>query len=92
MIEYREPEHINAGSISSMIRDMAVGHYMAFQYSFDLRDYHWTSYDDHVKSVTKYFKKIRVLCDEEAERDIATSDHDGGAWYLEIQSGTIKGY
>lgn len=34
----------------------------------------------------------KILFDEEAEKDIQEEDYDGGAWYLEVQTGKVYSY
>ena len=78
-----------------IIRNFAVPHYFAYQYSFNLRHYGGDpnlTQEQHLAHIADYFKKIKVLFDVAAETDIANEDHDSGAWYLELLSGTVASY
>jgi hypothetical protein len=91
----RQLETIDEQNIEFMIRFLALPHYVAFQYSFNPKDYGGDkdkTSEDHLTSIGEYFSKLRVLFDEEAELDIASEVHDSGAWYLELQSGSIMSY
>jgi hypothetical protein len=68
-----------------------MAYYVGYQYSFFLQSYGNIG-EDHLERTAKYLKDIKVLFNEDAEQDISTADHDGGAWYLELQSGTVSGY
>lgn len=80
--------------LSTIIKFMAVSHYIGFQYSFDPSNYggRHHSQDQHFSHIIDYFESIRILVNESAEKDILTEDHDGGAWYLSLQDGKISGY
>ena len=94
MFEWHEDETLNEENVAFAIRALAMPHYVAFQYRFNPACYgrQDLTVEEHLADISKYFNDLRILFDEEAEHDIATGDHDGGAWYLEIQSGTITGY
>ncbi len=71
-----------------------MAYYVGYQYSFFPGSYGDGSktHDEHLAHTAKYLSGIKVLFNEDAEQDIATGDHDQGAWYLELQSGTVAGY
>jgi hypothetical protein len=80
--------------IELVIRQSVSAYYVGFQYHFEPGSYGDSSktHEEHIAKTAAYLKDIRVLFDDAAEADIATADHDGGAWYLELQSGTVSGY
>ena len=65
-----------------MIRDGIAFHYMAFQN---------LSRREAVEGVTEYLQSVSILFDEEACADTLI-DRDGGAWFLDVQTGQITGY
>jgi hypothetical protein len=87
---YRGENELTPEQIEVIIRRSAMSTYIAYQYSFYPEGY--GDGKNHLYNMEKYFEGIRVLFNEAAENDIATADHDGGAWYLELQSGTVAGY
>lgn len=83
----------HSGNISkeTIIKCIHVGiryHYLLFQYAD--RNYHTNEHLEYLMNT--YFKDIKVLFDEEAEKDIQESDHDCGAWYLELSTGNVFPY
>ncbi len=89
--------------VRHMITEMVMGHYVAFQYSYNPQDYRVRNksnmqeptsqeHEEELASTREYLNRIRILFDEEAEQDIANKDHDHGAWYLDLQSGVIGDY
>ena len=78
-------------NIKFIIQQMIMPHYIAFQYSFDERNYGGTP-EEHFAHLSKYLSKVKVLFDEEAEASIAEGWHDGDSWYLELLSGTVSSY
>ena len=84
-----EPEQIEM-----VIRQNIMAYYVGYQYRFDPTCYGDGSktHEQHLAHTADWLKDIKVLFNEAAEQDIATADHDGGAWYLELQSGTVSGY
>ncbi len=74
---------LDAKSIELGIREAIGAHYRLFQ----------ARNAEPIAQVDRYLKELlRVLFDEEAERDIETADHDHGAFYLECQTGQIHPY
>lgn len=72
-------------TIEKCIREGIKYHYLAFQYGD--KTYHTNK--DLEFLMNTYFKDIKVLFDEEAEKAIQEEDHDGGAWYLELTTGNV---
>ncbi|GBG14533.1 3-oxoacyl-(acyl-carrier-protein) synthase 3 [Novimethylophilus kurashikiensis] len=62
-------------------------HYLAFQHGRDFNQ----NIAARLASTLDYLQPT-ILFDEDAEADIDFSNHDGGAWYLEVQSGNIHYY
>ena len=79
---------LNEAKVEQIIRSGIMYYYLGYQHRFDLED----ASEDKLESISKYLNEIKVLFDEAAETEIATKDHDGGSWYLEVQSGTVSGY
>lgn len=75
-------------NVELIIRKSIIAYYVGYQHRFDM---HKDSEAD-LEHIGKYLSGIKVLFDDVAEEDIATVDHDGGAWYLELQSGIVSGY
>jgi hypothetical protein len=95
IIEYHKPFELTKENIDLIIRQSIIAYYIGYQYRFDLQNYHvkvQKTEEEHLNSIWVYLKDVKILFDEEAEADIASKDHDGGAWYLELQSGIISGY
>ena len=63
-------------------------HYIAYQVGAN----HPLPDADTLRNTIKSLEKVKILFDVEAENDIATKDHNHGAWYLELQSGNIQSY
>jgi hypothetical protein len=80
--------------VELVIRQSIMAYYVGFQYSFYPGNYGDGSRtnEEHLTRTAKYLTDVKVLFNAEAEEDIASKDHDGGAWYLELQSGTVAGY
>lgn len=85
-------EVLSRMDIEIIIRQSIMAYYVGYQYTFLPGDYMSETHEAHLAHIAKYLSRIRVLFDEEAERDIVTEDHDHGAWYLEIQSGRVEAY
>ena len=97
ILEYHEDRNgfsLTPEQIELVVRQSIMAYYVGYQYRFDPTCYGDGSrtHEGHLGETRKYLNDIRVLFNEEAEQDIATKDHDGGAWYLELQSGTVSGY
>jgi hypothetical protein len=90
IFEYRGEYELTPEQLEIIIRRSAMAYYVGYQYSF--YDGGYGDGKNHLYNTEKYFEGIKVLFNEAAENDIATADHDGGAWYLELQSGTVAGY
>lgn len=70
--------------IEKCIREGIRFHYLGFQH----RDTENTNNELEIIHTLKYLLKgVRILFDDEAEKFIENNDHDGGSWYLEIQTG-----
>jgi hypothetical protein len=93
VIEYHGSD-LTPEQIELIIRQSVMAYYVAYEYRFDPFCYGDGSRTEaeHLAITAKYLSEIKVLFDEAAENDILTADHDGGAWYLEVQSGVVKGY
>lgn len=88
VIEWHEA--LTEDHIRFLVRSGMMWHYLAFQHRFDLDE---TLNPPRYEHTEKYLlDHVRVLFDTEAEEHIATHDHDGGSWYLELQSGTVASY
>lgn len=85
-LDYRDDCQPNREQIELMIRKSILSYYVNYQYRFDL------STQEDLTVTERYLQYVKILFNEEAEADIQTKDHDGGAWYLELQSGVISGY
>jgi len=79
---------LTQSNVEIIIRNSTVAYYVGYQHRFDMHE----SSEAHLEHIKNYLSGIKVLFDEAAEKDIAIADHDGGAWYLEVQSGTVCGY
>jgi hypothetical protein len=90
IFEYRGEFELTPAQLEVVIRRSVMTYYVGYQYRFD--DGCYGDGKNHLYNIEKYFEGIKVLFNEAAENDIATADHDGGAWYLELQSGTVAGY
>lgn len=87
VLSYREEGELKPADVEQIIRHSIMAYYVGYQHRFDL------SYkDDRLTHTEHYLSGIKVLFDEEAENDISAGDHNGGAWYLELQSGTVCSY
>lgn len=75
-------------AVEKAIRCGVEFHYVAFQ----LGDRYTEEGCRKVEETVRYLSDIQVLFDEEAEADIQSSDHDGGAWYLEMATGKVYAY
>jgi hypothetical protein len=72
--------------VEDLIRSSIRFHYLAFQANL-------TKEAKELEQTVSYLQKnIRVLFNEEAQKDIETQDHDHGAWYLEVATGEIYDY
>jgi hypothetical protein len=63
-------------------------HYVAFQHGSHFGESGYGT----TKETVEYLKRVQILFNEDAEADICQYPHDGGAWYLEVQSGNISSY
>lgn len=94
IFEYHNGELLT-DEVDLIIRQSIMAYYVGYQYCFYPGSYgnpaHKT-HAEHLAQTAEYLSGIKILFDEEAEIDIADVDHDGGAWYLELQSGTVSGY
>lgn len=89
----REVIHFHDGKVDEdFIRKVIIEgirfHYIAFQEGMMYSFHHAIKIDRIINSL----EKVKILFDEEAEKDIATKDHNKGAWYFELQSGNIASY
>ncbi|MFA5071153.1 MAG: hypothetical protein WC511_02170 [Candidatus Pacearchaeota archaeon] len=85
VLQYRKDLSENA--VKEIVRVGIPFHYLAYQHSWD----NPSGYD--VGGSIHYLEnRIKVLFDGEAERHISEHDHDGGSWYIELQSGNISSY
>lgn len=64
-------------------------HYLAFQMA---GKHNSTGYGTVESSVKYLTERIKILFDEEAEKDIETRFNNSEAWYLEIQTGEVYSY
>ena len=91
IFEYRG-EELTPENVEVIIHRSVMAYYVGYQYSFYPGSYGDRTHEEHMSNTALYLADIKVLFNEAAEQDIATADHDGGAWYLELQSGTVAGY
>lgn len=81
-------DNISRATIEKCIRVGIRYHYLLFQYA-DRNDHT----DEHLEFLMNtYFKDIKILFDEEAEKEIQEQDHDGGACYLEVITGNVYSF
>lgn len=66
-----------------MIRDGIAWHYKAFQN---------LGRGEPSAGMLGYLGSVRILFDDAARDDIASRDHDGGAWYLCADTGKVYSY
>jgi hypothetical protein len=85
-IQDKKEEQIR--DITYAIKNGIRYHYITFQ----LLSYGGNVSENMLERTLKYLESIRILFDEDAEKDIVEKDHDGGAWYLEVQTGKVYGY
>ena len=93
-IEYHDG-NLLPEEIDMIVRQGIMAYYVGYQYRFTPGSYGYPAHkthEQHLAHTAAYLKDVKVLFDEEAEEDIATKDHDSGAWYLELQSGVVQGY
>jgi hypothetical protein len=79
VIEYRN--ELTPQQAAWMICEGTDWHYKAFQ----------NLGRDPARGVLGYLGSVRILFDEEACAD-TMHDHDGGAWFLDVESGQITSY
>jgi hypothetical protein len=93
VFEYHEPYNWSQDNVKLVICHSIMAYYVGYQYRFENVYTEGIDTEEHyLEHISKYLKDIHILFDEEAEQDIASKDHDGGAWYLELQSGTVSRY
>lgn len=80
---------MNRDSITKLIHEGIMFHYMAYQHRYDL---HSQVLEYNFDGVSKYLSCIKILFDDDAAEDIQNVDHDGGAWYLELDGGCVYSY
>jgi hypothetical protein len=90
VIKYRKGSEITPEFMEKVIRLSIMPFYVAFQHRPELLSI--LPHGEEMANTEKYLSKIKVLFDEEAEAHIANTDHDGGSWYLEVQSGVVSSY
>ncbi len=84
---YRKGESFpTADEMETIIRDLLVGHYAAFQRRQS------NTQEDAGREIEYLKSHVRIQFDEEAQKSISTLDHDNGSYYLDIQSGTIGSF
>jgi hypothetical protein len=71
--------------VEDLIRSSIPFHYLGFQVVEE-------QLGNVVQTVEYLQKSVKVLFNEEAEKDIETQDHNCGAWYLEVTTGEIYDY
>ena len=71
--------------VEDLIRSSIRFHYLGFQVVEE-------QFGKVVQTVEYLQKSVKVLFNEEAEKDIQTQNHDHGAWYLEVATGEIYDY
>lgn len=71
--------------VEDLIRSGIRFHYLGFQVSEE-------QLGNLAQTVEYLQKNVKVLFNEEAEKDIETQDHNCGAWYLEVTTGEIYDY
>lgn len=86
--EWNEMHKCTEEQLDLFIRNGIKYHYLTFQLGHRLG----SSGYGPLEKTDEYLQHIKVLFNEEAEAEIMTADHDGGSWYLELQSGVIKSY
>jgi hypothetical protein len=81
--------------VTQAIRSGVAFHYLTHQYKVGLPSREDTEafLRKHASEIETYLlATMRVLLDEEAEKDIATKDYGGGAWYLDQPTGRVYLY
>lgn len=73
--------------VEHIIRKGIEFHYLAY-HNFPA----WAVEKPRLNQTLKYLSKIQILFDEEAEKHIETHDHDGGSYYLLLETGEIESY
>lgn len=66
-----------------MIRNGIDWHYQTFQ---NLAN------GEPARGVLGYLGSVQILFDDAARADAASKDHDGGAWFLSVDTGEIQSY
>jgi len=84
-LQWIDGEQVTPELVTHMIKD-AVPFYVKY-----------TQGEPGIEGITTceyLLNKIKILFDEEAEKDIMDPNalHDGGAWYLDLQTDIIKSY
>lgn len=79
---------MSKNAISASILAGIEFHYTAFQHGTHFGESGYGTTNETVE----YLKKIKILFNEEAEADACQNGHDGGAWYLDVQAGTVSAY
>jgi hypothetical protein len=90
LITHRGEEYITPEFICDSIRAGIAYHYRAFQVGASRQGYFKT--EEEFAATVKYLNEITIYFDAAAETDILNKDHDGGAWYLDLQTGRIDSY
>jgi len=84
---------ISEYSIEKIIKEGLRFHYIAFQNKYD--PYYGNGVDSfkkHFDHIENYLSSIRIYFNDDAEREFENGDHDGGAWILCIQDGSITSF
>ncbi len=78
--------------VEKIIREGLRFHYIAFQNQYDYSNRADKDIEEHFKDIEKYLSDIKIYFDDEAEKFIQEHDHDGGSWYLEVQTGKVYSF
>ena len=78
---FKDYESITREQVTRMVKMGINYHYCVFQ---NVGEADPETYD--------YLSKTKVLFDEEALEFISDNDHDGGSWFLEVNSGKIESF
>lgn len=91
-----DKEGLSKENVKKIIIEGLRWHYIAYQYQYrPSYAYGITNYDAEkdITSTVEYLKSnIEIRFDEDADRAPFELDHDGGSWYIHIETGQIASF
>lgn len=77
--------------MQKIIRHGIKFHYIAFQNPYEYK-FSEKTFEDEFNRTEQYLSSIDIYFNEIAEKKFETEDHDAGAWFLQVNSGTITSF